>query len=250
MREPAAAGTLIAMQPGEFVRRAAAWAAQGLLPRRCVFCGVTLVPAERGTCAGCDADLDRIVTACPLCAAPLPEATAPGVPCPACQQAPPPFTACVVPLRYTFPLDAAIRAFKFRRRIEYGAAFGALLVDAARELPPGIDALLPVPLHRLRQLRRGYNQALEIARPVARARGLTLLRGVRRVRHTPYQSGLDAAKRRANLDGAFRIDRAVRARHVVIVDDVVTTGATCRGLAHLLLGAGVEKVSVLALARA
>lgn len=221
-----------------------------LLPRRCVFCGVTLLPAETGLCAGCDADLERIACGCPLCAAALPDGTATGIPCPACQLAPPPFAASVAPLRYAFPLDAAIRAFKFRRRIEYGAAFGALLADAAGELPADVDALLPVPLHRLRQLRRGYNQALEIARPVARARGLPLIGNVRRVRHTPYQSGLPAAKRRSNLEGAFRIDGALTARHVVIVDDVVTTGATCRGLARLVLGAGAEKVSVLALSRA
>jgi ComF family protein len=221
-----------------------------LLPRRCVLCGSTLFSVETGLCTGCDADLDRITCACPLCAAATPDGTAPGIPCPACQRAPPPFTASVAPFRYAFPLDAAIRAFKFRRRLEYAAAFGALLVDAVRKLPPDIDALQPVPLYRLRQLRRGYNQALEMARPVARATGLPIIKSARRIRHTPYQSGLEAAKRRSNLRGAFRVDGAVAARHVVLVDDVVTTGATCRALARRLLEAGVEKVSVLALARA
>lgn len=235
---------------GARLRDAASRIAALLLPRRCVFCGTALLASEQGFCAGCDADLERIACGCPLCAVAMPDNTAPGIPCPACQRAPPPFAASVVPFRYTFPLDAAIRAFKFRRRLEYAAAFGALLADAASALPPGIDALLPVPLHRLRQLRRGYNQALEMARPVARAGGLPIVTNVRRVRHTPYQSGLDAAKRRSNLRGAFRIDGSLTARHVVIVDDVVTTGATCRGLAHLLLASGVEEVSVLALARA
>lgn len=238
------------MQIREKLRVAAERALAGLLPRRCVFCAVCLFADETAMCAGCNADLERIAAACPLCATPVPDSAASGIPCPACQRAPPPLAASVVPYRYAFPLDAAIRAFKFRQRIEYGAAFGALLVDAAKDLPDGVDALLPVPLYRLRQLRRGYNQALELARPVARARALPMIGNVRRVCHTPYQSGLDAAKRRSNLDGAFRIDGTPCARHVVIVDDVVTTGATCRALARLLLGAGVEKVSVLALARA
>lgn len=238
------------MQIRETLEVAARNALSGVLPRRCVFCGVGLLAAETGMCAGCDADLDRIASACPLCATPVPGSAATGIPCPACQLAPPPYAASVVPCRYTFPLDAAIRAFKFRRRLEYGVAFGALLVDSARQLPRGIDAILPVPLHRLRQLRRGYNQALEIARPAARVLGLPIIGNVKRVRYTPYQSGLDAAKRRSNLRGAFRVDGTLDARHVVIVDDVVTTGETCRGLARLLLEAGADKVSVLALARA
>ncbi len=238
------------MIAGDRLAAAARRTADFLLPRRCVFCGVDLLAAETGLCGGCNTDLERIVSACPLCAAALPDGAVSGIPCADCQLAPPPFAVSVVPYRYTFPLDAAIRAFKFRRRLEYGAAFGALLADAAAGLPAGADALLPVPLHRLRQLRRGYNQALVMARPVARSSGLPILGSVKRVRHTPYQSGLDAAKRRSNLSGAFRTVGALAARHVVIVDDVVTTGATCRGLARTLLDAGVEEVSVLALARA
>ena len=101
-----------------------------------------------------------------------------------------------------------------------------------------------------RKLRRGFNQARELALPVARALSVPVLDSVRRRRHTPYQSGLPAAERRRNLRGAFELSEPVRAQHVLLVDDVITTAATCRQIALLLQAHGVPEVSVLALARA
>jgi ComF family protein len=151
---------------------------------------------------------------------------------------------------YEFPVDAAIKAMKFRRRLYYVPAFGDLLVQAIRKVPNDIDALLPVPLHWRRQAIRGFNQASELANVVRRKTGLPVLRNVVRHRATPYQSGLAAVHRQRNLRAAFVVRGAIPARHVLIVDDVVTTGETCRQLAVTLKDAGAHRVSVLALARA
>lgn len=160
-----------------------------------------------------------------------------------------PLTFMIAPLEYRFPVDAAIKAWKFRRRLEYTPAFVSLLIEALAALPERPDALLPVPLHWHRQALRGFNQAEELAVPLMRSLGIPVLRNVRRVRHTPPQSGLGAGERRKNLSAAFRTRGQIRARHVLLVDDVVTTGATSSQLANVALQAGAERVSVAAIAR-
>ena len=134
-------------------------------------------------------------------------------------------------------------------------AFAELLLPFLERLPADVDALLPVPLHRWRQTTRGFNQARELCRPLARHTGLPLIQVARRCRATRFQSGLTAAERRRNLRKAFRVVPSWRrrhraCRHIVIVDDVITTGETTRHLARSLLASGVEQVSALAVARA
>jgi len=221
-----------------------------VMPRRCVFCGVVCRPPERSICAGCDADLPRIPYPCPGCARPLAAPPATGTVCGACQQRPGPFARVVAPLAYEFPVDAAIKQFKFQRRLYYAQAFGELLLRASADLPDDVDAVLPVPLHWWRHGTRGFNQAAEICRPLVKRARLPVLKNVVRVRATAYQSGLSAIERRRNLQRAFAVRGQVAARHVLIVDDVITTGTTCAQLARMLKRHGVEQVSVLALARA
>ena len=129
-------------------------------------------------------------------------------------------------------------------------AFTEILMCVVDRLPNDIDALLPVPLHRWRLMKRGYNQAAEIAKPIGAALGLPIVTNVYRCVATPYQSGLNARERRTNLEAAFRTDGRLKARHVLVVDDVITTGETSRQLARLALANGADKVSVLAIARA
>lgn len=222
----------------------------GLAPKRCVFCGVVTVEPERFLCGGCHADLPWVGLACPACAAPLPAGTPVGVVCAACQAHPSCLTAVVAPLEYEFPMDAAIKALKFRRKLHYVPAFTDMLLAAVPALPRDIDAVLPVPLHRSRKLFRGFNQAAELAGPVHRHLAVDILTNVVRTRATPYQSGLTASERRTNLNGAFRLRGKLTAKHILVVDDVITTGATTQNLAALLLKNGARKVSVLVLARA
>ena len=201
-----------------------------LMPLCCVFCGTQSRGLERYICEGCDDDLPRIES-------PPPPLTSP-------------FEYEVAPLAYEFPVDAAIKALKFNRKLFYAPAFAELLCTAAENLPTDIDAVLPVPLHWRRRWFRGFNQALEIAKPVAKQLEVPLIQNVRRKRATPFQSGLSARERARNLRGAFAVRGAISYRHVLIIDDIITTGTTTRQIARMLQQAGAEKVGVLAAARA
>ena len=200
-----------------------------LMPLRCVFCGTRTRSDERHICEGCVNDLPGVVSPPPTTDSPL--------------------AAQIAPHAWAFPVDAAIKALKFRRRLFYAPALAQLLCSACAELPPGIDAVLPVPLHWRRKWFRGFNQALEIAKPTARQLGVPIVRNVYRCRATPAQSGLNAAKRASNLRAAFRVRGQVSYQHVLIVDDVITTGATVREVARVIVKAGVDRVSALAVAR-
>jgi len=223
---------------------------QALLPNACVFCGARRRHGERSICGPCCVDLPWIDSACSRCAAPTVTQLPQGVLCAACQQHPPPFEAAVAPLTYAFPVDAAIKAMKFRRKLSYGPVFANILGASLTKLPAGIDAVLPVPLHWRRQALRGFNQAEELAKPIGRFSGIPLIRNVYRVRATPYQSGLAAERRLGNLQGAFAVRGVLHARHVLVIDDVITTGETCSQIARSLLDAGAARVSILAIARA
>ncbi len=199
-----------------------------VMPMRCAFCGEPTRENEGRVCHGCAADL-------PWSASPPVQA---------------PFVRLVAPLAYEFPVDAAIKALKFRRRLFYGPALAQLLNAACAQLPDDIDAMLPVPLHWRRHWLRGFNQALEIGRPLARRLGVPVVHAVRRRRATSPQSGLTAVQRARNVRAAFAIRKPIRHRHVLIVDDVITTGATVRQLAATLRQAGVRRISVMTVAQA
>lgn len=173
-----------------------------------------------------------------------------GVHCASCQAHRSLLQMTVAPLRYEFPVDAGLKALKFGRRLHYAPAFAELLVNQFPRFPPDIDALLPVPLHWRRQVSRGFNQAMELCMPLSKHMGLEIVTGVRRVRATALQSGLSASQRRRNLHNAFDARMPLKHRHVLVVDDVVTTGETTRQLASALVKGGAERVSVLAVARA
>lgn len=177
-------------------------------------------------------------------------------PAPACGQClrrAPPFDAAWAPLRYAHPLDLVEARFKFRRDLAAGHVLSSLLIErAAADAPARPDLLIPIPLHRTRLRERGYNQTLELARPLAQALGVPLRAdALVRTRATPPQTGLDATARRRNLRGAFAVaPNATLPAHVVVFDDVMTTGATLREAALTLRRAGVARVDVWALARA
>jgi len=146
-------------------------------------------------------------------------------------------------------VDRLIHAMKFHRDLVAARGLGEVLAEAVAE--QSADALIPVPLHRQRLAERGFNQALELARPVTKATGAALWpHHAVRQRATAAQSGLDARARQANIQGAFRIRRPVAGARIAIVDDVVTTGGTTGELARALLEAGAATVTVWAVARA
>ena len=163
---------------------------------------------------------------------------------------------CMAALAYEFPVDRLITALKYTHKIEYGRLLGELLAIRVHEqisernfaMP---DVIVPVPLHPRRLLRRGFNQAAEIARWVAREHRLPVMPGiVRRIRHTPAQAGLSRRARAGNVHNAFRLNGDVSGQRVALLDDVVTTAATTRELAGLLKQSGAAEVQVWAVARA
>ena len=157
------------------------------------------------------------------------------------------------PFHYRPPLDGHIQALKFRPSRPMGRALGLLLAEVLEDRcdTVGIDVLIPVPLHHRRLCERGFNQAFEIARPVAARTGLPLvIRGIQRQANTRAQTLLAAADRHSNMHGAFGVTRDFKGMNVAIVDDVITTGATVNALAASLRGAGAETIHAWALARA
>jgi len=216
--------------------------ARALLGQDCVLC--TAPSGDELLCAGCAADLPRVADACPQCAGPSPG----GAACGTCLTHPPHFDATIAAWRYEFPVDRLVLALKFGQRLALAEAFGAALAGAARDRR--VDALVPMPLAGARLAERGFNQALEIARHVARRTDAPLAPALaRRVRDTAPQIDLPHDARAANVRGAFECDADVAGRVLAVVDDVMTTGATLEELARTLKRAGAARVENWVVAR-
>ena len=218
-----------------------------LLPLRCLLCGA---PGANGAdlCADCASELPRNVSCCARCALPL---ALPAALCGECQRRLPPWDAAWAPFRYAWPMDRLESRFKFGRDL----AAGRVLSTLWQREPCPIDLpqlLLTVPLHHSRLRQRGYNQALELARPLVRELGVPLRHDVlQRLRRTDAQTELDAIGRRRNVRGAFAMRPGIELpAHIAILDDVMTTGATLAECARVLKRSGVRRVDVWALARA
>lgn len=229
---------------------------QTFWPGNCLACGAT-GSSGRDMCGICAAALPWQHQACLRCALPLPDAivvaaegaaTAPV--CSTCVTEPPPLIEVRAACVYAAPLDRLAPRFKFHGDLAAGRVLSALMIDAFAGLPRP-DAIVPVPLHRSRLRQRGYDQALELARPVARALRIPLLDAalVRSVATHP-QSRLDAADRRYNLEDAFDVRAGLDLpAHLVLVDDVMTTGATLHSAAQTLYQAGAVRVDAWVAAR-
>jgi ComF family protein len=228
------------------VYRAAGAVSAWVFPCRCLVC---TEPGQhrRDLCGPCAAGLPQMPVACPHCALPLPADADAGQPCGRCQRRRPPLQLAAAAFVYGAPVDGLLRRFKFHQDLAAGRLLAELMCQPMATLPQP-DALMPVPLHRARLRRRGYDQALELARPLATALQLPLCQGLRRVRATAPQSELDAAARRRNLKAAF-VAKGPLPQHVALVDDVMTTGATLHAAAIALRRAGVQRVDAWVCAR-
>jgi ComF family protein len=214
-----------------------------LLPDRCAACATVISPGS-GFCEPCSSSLEAPADPCPVCG--LPDAAAG---CGPCRARPPPYSAARSALLYGGQVAVAVRRLKYDGASHLARPLGALMRPLVAALPP-VDLVVPVPLHPTRLRQRGYNQAALLAREATRGRGLCLRFGVLRRRlATPPQVALDRRQRQANLRQAFRAGRRAAGRRVLLVDDVLTTGATAAACAEALLQAGATSVSVLTLAR-
>ncbi|KWH60397.1 ComF family protein [Burkholderia anthina] len=225
------------------------------LPNRCALCGNL---SHTVICGACDAAYwNEARLRCDVCALPLGagQARSPAggrtgraaaYRCEACRTAPPPFDATLALADYRAPLDGLARGLKFHARLALGGEFAARLarlVDDTRGAS-GFDLVAPVPLSHRRLVARGYNQAWAIARPLARRLGVPADAALlARVADTAPQSRLDRRARHDNVMAAFAVAGSVAGRHVALVDDVMTSGATLAAAAQALKAAGAVRVT-------
>jgi ComF family protein len=241
-------------EPGSFHRtqtlriaRRLALARDWLLTPSCTLCGER-VSRGQAFCDGCERSLPLLGSGCAVCATRL----APGADsliCGACQQRPPRYVSVHTPFRYAAPIDRLIQGAKYNARFDWLDMMARRLAEHVRARASGVDAIVPVPLHRSRLRSRGYNQALELARPVARSLRLPLRQELERVRPTPPQTALSPDDRRRNVRNAFAAAGDFTGLRVALIDDVMTTGATAQAVARCLRRAGAASVEVWVVAR-
>jgi ComF family protein len=215
-----------------------------LVPPACLVCGGT---SRTPVCAGCQADLPwHTAPQCPVCATPTPQ----GQVCGACLKRPPAFDRTVAALAYRFPVDRLIPALKYHGRLAIAPALASCLAPALAHatLP---DVIVPMPLHPARLRERGCNHATEIGRVLAGALQIRLdIDCCQRIRDTPPQQALKLDARRRNMRGAFACHASVAGLHIVLLDDVMTSGTSLDELAATLKRAGAREVSNWVVARA
>jgi ComF family protein len=241
------------------LRRLGTGVLDALLPPHCLTCDAP-VTVQGGLCAECFAKLSFVsAPLCTRCGVPFPHAGA-GLPmpdgpwCEACVTAPPAFASARAALRYDAGAKALILPFKHRDAVEMARPLARHMARAGRDLLAGADMLVPVPLHRWRLFARRHNQAALLAAQLARLSGVPhrpmLLRRLRRTRPLGEMGARDRA---VELEGAFGLApgaaRALAGQRVLLVDDVLTSGATADACARVSLAGGAAQVDVLAAAR-
>ena len=225
------------------------------LDSRCHACGRRIQGGEGALlCPECEQELaPRSGGFCPGCGELYLDKSRPPYLCGNCRISPMPWDGFFFHGPYHGPLGALIRDYKFRSRLGLGVLLGTFLTHAYTRLDPNPrpDLIIPVPLHKSRLVHRGYNQSLEPVRVLARAVSRPLAPGALiRNRHTTPQTRLKANERERNLRGAFTADqKLVRGKTILLIDDIMTTGATLKESAKTLKRAGAVGLDVLVLAR-
>jgi len=233
-------------------RRAAAAACDFVYPRRCA-----LTDAPLGSDGPLCAEAWREITFfsppwCADCGAPFPATAPDGVACGACLAGEFAFDRGRSAFAYDSASARMVTAFKHGGRTDLAVSLARWCAAAGAEILANADIVVPVPLHPIRQLRRGFNQSAEIARPLARIAGLEYApTALGRRRSTPPQQRLTREQRKRNVQGAFVVREAERLRgaRVVLIDDVLTTGATANAAARALRKAGATSVGLVTAAR-
>lgn len=220
-------------------------------PNHCVVCREE-TKRDGVLCGECELNLPRNKTVCFQCGVNLDSGHQANY-CGQCLADPPSFQQTVSFFRYTHPLDQWITQLKFNQKLLYGNLLGKLFAyEMAKSRTPDSfpNILLPMPLHENRLKSRGFNQALEIAKPISKILKIPIdYRSAQRIKNTQAQSLLSASERKENLKKAFAVKNKLPL-HVAIIDDVMTTGTSVRELSKILKKSGVERIEVWCLARA
>lgn len=205
------------------------------------------MPTNQDLCESCYIHLPQLpVNYCPICLWPVPTAEV----CGACLTKPPAFTRSIAALRYTFPVDALIHSLKYQANLAIAPILANLLIKQLKATKMMPDVIIPMPLHPIRLRERGFNQAMEISRYISKQMKITLLPdSCSRIKHTPPQTGLPWKARQKNIRKAFSCKIDLSGKHVALVDDVMTTGATLNELAKILRKQGASEISNWVIAR-
>lgn len=225
-----------------------------LYPRRCFACGRWMRCAEPGfLCEECYQSLEFIVNPCRKCGSERGPYARESARCLACRNVTLRFESARAAGAYSEPLKEIIHALKYSGERAAALPLAEILVESLRETPHAefAEVVVPVPLHVSRLKKRTFNQSALIARLAARRLGIPFANALVRTRATTSQTELSHAARRRNVKGAFATGRpgAVKGRQVLLVDDVITTGATASECAAALLGAGATRVYAASVAR-
>jgi ComF family protein len=221
-----------------------------LYPPACVACARVLPGPGSSFCAECAREVqENTASACRRCAEP---GDYDDGPCERCRRRPPPFARAFSPFVHEGPVARAIHQFKYEDHPELAHPLGELLVERSRSfLDSAPRALCAIPLHKKRLHERKYDQAQLLVEELGRLTGRSVAaEALVRLRFTERQVGLDEAERELNVAGAFQASAEAAGQRFLLVDDVLTTGATARHAARALLDAGAAEVQVLTLARA
>ena len=210
----------------------------------CFLCGVA--GQHELLCDACEKSLPCLPNArCPICSLPSLDNAI----CGRCVKKLPAFDDSVAAFDYGFPIDVLIQQFKYSQQLALGTWLGARLLERLSGMPLP-EAALAMPLSRARLRERGFNQSLEIAKPLCRALGVALLpHACERMRDTESQTTLPWKERAKNVRGAFACHENFTGKHVAIVDDVMTSGASVNELAKTLKKSGATRVSAWVIAR-
>jgi ComF family protein len=246
-------------RPGRFARVAGVLRATfGLavdvaLPQLCAACREPV--GGEGLCAVCWSKLSFIAPPyCERLGIPFPYDPGPGVLSMEAIAAPPAYRRARAALRYDDIARKLVHAFKYGDRLDLAPTMGRWMANAGRPLLAEAGAIVPVPLHWRRQWARRFNQSALLAEVIGKASGIAVAHAVlRRVKATPQQVGLSQAERAQNVQGAFRVPAASKAavmgQKLLLVDDVLTSGATVDACSRALLRAGAAQIDVLVFAR-
>lgn len=209
-------------------------------------CAICHVHSLTGLCRGCQVLIKAPENPCLLCAKPLPQAAAI---CGECRSDPPAFNQTICAAIYQPPIDKWIQQLKFGEQLDRARLMAEALLPLLGEIDQHIP-LIAMPLHPIRLRKRGYNQAFEVARIIAKKQNRTLLSDVLiRTKNTAMQAELHEKQRIANVRSAFEVSQTIAHKTVVLLDDVMTTGQTMRSAAKSLKSAGVAEVIVAVFAR-
>ncbi len=220
----------------------------GEMTQSCVLCGNSC-SNNICLCNACLQELPIIEHGCKTCGLPM---QIENTQCGQCISNTPPISHCISLMSYVPPIDHLIQNMKYHNQLAIADLLGQLLADKIIKADlPLPEQIIPIPLHISRLQRRGFNQSVEIARPLSKKLNIPLnLTDCSRVRATSPQFNLSIQERAGNMQNAFEVLRSLNVKHVAIIDDVMTTGSTVWEFARVLKKAGIETIDVWTCARA